>query len=229
MVGPPERPVPAANLIADFAGGSMFLVAGVLAALVERNRSGLGQTVDAAMVDGAASLATMLYGMLGDGHWVDRREANLLDGGAPFYGVYRCRNGGHVAVGAIEPQFYAELLAGLGLAGQLEGGQLDRDRWPDQRARLEAVFATRTRDEWARHFGESDACVTPVLSMSEALAYLPHKERGLFVELDGVPQPVIAPRFSRSRSLPPRLLGSDETGRRLAAWGMEVASAGDPE
>src|SRR3954466_10792810 len=151
-IGTAERPGPPLNIGADFGGGSMFLLVGILAALLERGTSGRGQVVDAAMVDGASSLVTMVYGMLGAGRWQDRRAVNLLDGGAPFYDTYACADGRHVAVGALEPQFYAALLDGLGLDGDLPGGQYDVDRWPEQRQRIAEVFATRTRDEWTAVF-----------------------------------------------------------------------------
>ena len=219
-IGPRERPLQAVNLVADFGGGAMFLVVGVLAALLERNRSGKGQIVDAAMVDGAASLATMVYGMFGTGHWTDERQANLLDGGAPFYDTYRCADGGFVAVGALEPQFYAALLAGLGLT--LDGGQHDRAAWPAHRAAFAAAFATRTRDAWAARFEGTDACVAPVLSLAEAPRHPHLAARGTFATVDGVTQPVVAPRFSRTPGLPPgSATGSAASlNDALAAWGL---------
>ncbi len=222
-IGPAERPVPPLNIGADFGGGSLFLVVGVLAALVERGVSGRGQVVDAAMVDGASSLVTMVQGMLGAGLWTDRREANLLDGGAPFYTTYACSDGRHVAVGALEPQFHARLLEGLGLTGRL-GAQHDVAAWPEHRRLMAEVFATRTRDEWAASFAGTDACVTPVLSLAEA-PHDPHlAARQSYVEADGVVQPGPAPRFSRTpgavRSAP-RGPGQD-TRTALAAWGVEA-------
>ncbi|GAA2627364.1 CaiB/BaiF CoA-transferase family protein [Dactylosporangium fulvum] len=216
MIGPRERPVQAVNLVADFGGGALFLVVGVLAALLERGRSGKGQVVDAAMVDGAASLTTMLYGMLGTGFWVDERQANLLDGGAPFYDTYRCADGRFVAVGALEPQFYAALVAGLGVTP--EGGQYDRDAWPAHREAFAAAFATRTRDEWAAVFEGTDACVAPVLAMREAPHHPHMAARGTFTTLGGVTQPVAAPRFSRTPALAPTPPG--DTGPALAGWGF---------
>ncbi|HEY5185746.1 MAG TPA: CaiB/BaiF CoA-transferase family protein [Actinomycetes bacterium] len=221
-IGTPDKPMQAVNLVADFGGGALYLVVGVLSALLERSRSGRGQVVDAAMVDGAASLMTMVYGLLGAGLWQDARQANLLDGGAPFYDTYRCADGRHVAVGALEPQFYAALLAGLGLTGQLEGHQLDVRHWPDHRERFAAVFATRTRDEWADHFAGTDACVAPVLSLTEAPAHPHLAARGVFADVSGSPQPVVAPRFSRTPGLPPtpeRQPGQD-TDAALEAWGF---------
>jgi alpha-methylacyl-CoA racemase len=192
--GPPPPPV---NYLADFGGGGTFMAIGVLAALVERDRSGEGQVVDTAMVDGAASQTAFLHGLLGIGAWTDEREANLLDGAAPFYDTYTCRDGRYLAVGAIEPQFFAALCDGLGL-DPAEFPQHDRASWPDQKARIAAVIATRDRDEWAEVFDGTDACVAPVLSLTEAPDHPHNVARGAFVEVDGVRQPAPAPRFSRT-------------------------------
>jgi alpha-methylacyl-CoA racemase len=192
--GPPPPPV---NYLADFGGGGTFLAIGVLAALVERDRSGEGQVVDTAMVDGAASQTAFLHGLLGIGAWTDEREANLLDGAAPFYDTYTCRDGRFLAVGAIEPQFFAALCDGLGL-DPAEFPQHDRASWPDQKARIAAVIATRDRDAWAETFAGTDACVAPVLSLTEAPGHPHNLAREAFVEIDGVPQPAPAPRFSRT-------------------------------
>ncbi|TFV88797.1 CaiB/BaiF CoA-transferase family protein [Blastococcus sp. CT_GayMR16] len=221
-IGTADKPVAPLNIGADFGGGSMFLVVGVLAALLERGTSGRGQVVDAAMVDGASSLVTMIYGMLGAGLWQDRRAGNLLDGGAPFYDTYACADGGHVAVGALEPQFYAALLEGTGLTGKLPGGQYDVARWSEHRSRFAEVFASRTRDEWAATFTGTDACVTPVLSLSEAPADPHLAARGTFVTDGGVTQPGPAPRFSRTPGAvrgSQRLPGAD-TREVLAEWGF---------
>jgi alpha-methylacyl-CoA racemase len=223
-IGPADRPVVPLNIGADFGGGSMFLVVGVLAALLERAGSGRGQVVDAAMVDGASSLVTMIYGMLGTGLWRDRRASNLLDGGAPFYDTYACRDGGHVAVGALEPQFYAAFVAGLGLEGALPGGQYDVAHWAEHRRLFAEAFATRTRDEWSAVFEGTDACVTPVLSLHEAPAHPHLAARGTFVEQDGHPQPAPAPRFSRTPTAVrggPRPAGAD-TRSALTAWGFSA-------
>ena len=194
-----ERPVPPLNLVGDYGGGSMLLVIGVLGALWEAQRSGQGQVVDAAMIDGASLLAQTFWGLLGHGLWFDEREANLLDGGAPFYDTYTCADGRHVAVGALEPQFYAELLAGLGLTDADDlPDQYDRTGWPQLRTRFVAAFATRTRDEWAGVFDGTDACVTPVLSFGEVPAHPHVAARGTIVERDGVTQAAPAPRFSRT-------------------------------
>jgi alpha-methylacyl-CoA racemase len=225
LSGTREKPMPAANLVADFGGGSLYLVVGVLAALLERGRSGHGQVVDVAMVDGAASLATMMYTMLGAGTWRDERRANLLDGGAPFYDTYRCADGGHVAIGALEPQFYAALVAGLGLDRELDGAQFDTESWPEHRAMFARVFATRTRDEWAAHFAGTDACVAPVLGLREAPHHPHMAARETFVTVDGIRQPRVAPRFSRTPGLAPtpvRAAGQD-TRTALGAWGFATA------
>jgi alpha-methylacyl-CoA racemase len=193
-----ERPVPPLNLVGDFGGGSMFLVVGVLAALWEAQRSGQGQVIDAAMVDGTSVLAQMIWSLLGQGAWTDERGANLLDGQAPFYDTYTCADGGHVAVGALEPQFYAALLDGLGLDPAELPAQDDRDRWPELRSRFADVFAGRSRDEWAERFAATDACVTPVLSFTEAASHQHLAARSTIVAPEGVQQASPAPRFSRT-------------------------------
>jgi alpha-methylacyl-CoA racemase len=220
-----QRPVPPLNLVGDFGGGGMLLALGVLAALLERQRSGLGQVVDAAMVDGSALLSSFLYGLRASGAWQDARGVNLLDGGAPFYDTYETADGQYVAVGALEPKFYAELLAGLGLDDADLPGQYDRAGWPVLRERFAAAFLRRTRDEWAAAFAGSDACVAPVLSPAEAPAHPYNAARGTFVELAGVVQPAPAPRFGRSpagRPSPPRRPGAD-TDAVLAGLGHAPA------
>ena len=223
-IGTADKPVPPLNIGADFGGGSMFLLVGVLAALFERQTSGRGQVVDAAMVDGASSLVTMVYGLLGAGLWQDRRAANLLDGGAPFYDTYVCADGGHVAVGALEPQFYAAFVEGLGLADALPGGQYDVAHWPEHRRRFAEVFASRPRDEWAAVFADTDACVTPVLGLREAPSHPHLAARGTFVERDAASQPGPAPRFSRTPGAvrgAPRTPGAD-TRQVLVEWGFST-------
>ncbi len=224
-----ERPVPPLNLIGDFGGGGMLLAMGILAALVERGTSGTGQVVDAAMVDGSALLTSFLYGMLATGAWEDRRGSNLLDGGAPFYDTYVCADGGCVAVGALEPQFYAALLAGLGLTDAGLPPQHDRAGWPVLRERFAAAFVSRTRDAWAQVFAGTDACVFPVLSLTEAPVHPHAAARGAFVEVGGVVQPAPAPRFSRSAAgqptAPPRP-GADTDGV-LASLGMTDREVAD--
>ena len=217
-----RKPVPPLNLVADFGGGAMFLVLGVLAALVERAGSGRGQVVDAAMVDGVTSLLTLFYGLRAGGQWRDERGSNALDGGAPFYDTYECADGRYVAVGALEPQFWAALVETLGLADL--PGQLDVARWPELRARLAEVFATRSRDEWAIVFAEVDACVTPVLTLGEAPGHPHLAARGSVVEHGGVRQPAPAPRFSRTPGAlgaPPTMPGTD-TRAALRDWGFDA-------
>ncbi|KOX30506.1 MULTISPECIES: CaiB/BaiF CoA transferase family protein [unclassified Streptomyces] len=198
MIGPdPEGPpsIPA-NLLGDYAGGSLYLVIGVLAALQHARAHGEGQVVDAAIVDGTAHLTTMIRGMLAAGSWQDRRGTNLLDGGCPFYGVYATSDGGHMAVGALEERFYAEFVRLLGIGGEAAAGRYDLARWPDLREAVAKAFLSRTRQEWTGVFEGSDACVAPVLSLDEAPSHPHLAARGTFAEHDGLVQPAPAPRFS---------------------------------
>jgi len=201
LCGPADRPVPPVNVLADFGGGSLFLVVGVLAALQSRTATGGGQVVDAAMVDGAASLVTMIHALANMGLWQDRREANLLDGGAPFYATYACADDRFVAVGALEPAFHAEFVRLLEV--DLEGELYDVAAWPAHREAIAARFRTRTRDEWADHFEDSDACVAPVLTLAEAPRHPHLSARGTFVDTAQGPVPRIAPRFSATPTLDP--------------------------
>jgi alpha-methylacyl-CoA racemase len=215
-------PTPPLNLVADYGGGAMLLVAGVLAALLEASRSGRGQVVDAAMVDGSALLMTFFHGFRAEGLWRDEPGTNLLDSGAPFYDVYATADGGHIAVGALEPQFYAELIRGLGLSDEDLPPQYDWEGWPVLRERFAAVFATRTRDEWAEHFAGTDACVAPVLSMSEAPAHPHNAARATFTTAGGVVQPAPAPRFSRTPlGEPTPSSGPGADADRLLDWGVD--------
>ncbi|MET9684816.1 CaiB/BaiF CoA transferase family protein [Streptomyces coeruleorubidus] len=196
MIGRPDEapPVPA-NLLGDYAGGSLYLVVGVLAALHHARATGTGQVVDAAIVDGVSHLATMIHGMLAAGGWQDRRGANLLDGGCPYYGTYETADGRYMAVGALEPQFYEEFLALLGIEDQASARK-DVTRWGELREQVAARFKTRTRDEWTAVFDGTDACVAPVLSLREA-PHHPHlAARGTFTDHGGITQPAPAPRFS---------------------------------
>lgn len=195
-------PIPPLNLVADFGGGSMLALIGITAALYERERSGKGQVIDAAMVDGVSLLAQMMWTMKSTGALRDRRESFLLDGGAPFYGCYETADGRYVAVGAIEPQFFAALLDGLGLSPGDVPGQLDRDSYPEMRDVFTQRFASRTRDEWARTFAGTDACVTPVLTWSEAASDDHLRARSTVITAHGVDQAAPAPRFSRTPSGP---------------------------
>jgi alpha-methylacyl-CoA racemase len=199
-----ERPVPPLNLVGDFGGGSMFLLVGILAALWERQSSGRGQVIDAAMVDGSSVLIQMMWQMRASGMWTDVRGTNMLDGGAPYYDTYQCADGRYVAVGAIEPQFYAAMLAGLGLDAANLPPQNDVARWPELRAVLTETFAGRDRDHWAKVFADSDACVTPVLAFGEVQTEPHITERNTFYEVNGGLQPLPAPRFSRTAPQTPR-------------------------
>jgi alpha-methylacyl-CoA racemase len=217
-----ERPVPPLNLVGDFGGGSMLLLIGVLAALVERQQSGRGQVVDAAMVDGTALLSQMLWSLRGQGLWRDERGTNLLDGGAPFYDTYECADGRFVAVAAIEPQFYGELLRLLDISRSSLPAQLDPGGWPDVRRLLADAFLTRSRDDWDAVFAGTDACVTPVLELSEA-ASDPHlAARGTFAGARGHEQPQPAPRFSRTPADRPadQPNTDDATAQVLSDWGV---------
>jgi alpha-methylacyl-CoA racemase len=219
------RPVPPLNLVGDFGGGGMLLGFGLLAALIEAQRSGKGQVVDAAMVEGAGLLTTMFWGMAAEGQWSDRRGENVLDSGAPWYDTYETRDGRFVAIGAIECKFYAELLQRLGLADEALPPQHDRTGWPALRARFAEVIRTKTRDEWSAAFSDSDACFAPVLSFAEAKAHPHNAARGAHVTVGGIDQPAPAPRFSRTPGTvrrPPPERGA--LGREaLAAWGFSPA------
>jgi alpha-methylacyl-CoA racemase len=216
------RPVPPLNLVGDFGGGGMYLAFGIVCALLEAGRSGQGQVVDAAMVDGAASLAAAVFGLRAKGIWTDERGDNILDSGAPWYDVYETRDGRFVAIGSIEKRFYGELLQRAGLEGEPLPAQWDRARWPELRARLADVFKGRTRDEWCALMEGSDVCFAPVLTMAEAAAHPHNAARGTFVEVDGVTQPAPAPRFSRSKTAiqgPPARRG-EHTEAALSDWGF---------
>ncbi len=225
-IGTAEAPMPPLNLVADYGGGALYLTFGVLAALVERERSGEGQVVDAAMIDGAASLMTPIYQIFGLGGWSEDRAANVLDGGAPFYRTYRTADGEFMAVGALEPQFYAELVAGLDLDGAGLPAQADVSRWPELHERFAAVFATKTRAEWEEVFAGTDACVSPVLTMAHAPRH-PHNEaRSGFVTVDGVVQPAPAPRFERTpgRTPGPAPAPGADTDEVLTELGYDAAA-----
>lgn len=212
-----EPPVPPLNLVGDFGGGGMLLAFGIVAALLEAQRSGNGQVVDAAMIDGSASLTTMVHGLVHAGAWRRERGVNVLDSGAPFYDVYETSDGRYVAVGAIEPQFYAALLEGLGLSVEELGPQLDRDRWPETKARFAEIFRTKTRDAWAAAFEETDACVAPVLAPWEASAHPHHRARATFVTHDAKEQPGAVPRFGRTPATVRDAPGAKEA---LGQWGV---------
>jgi alpha-methylacyl-CoA racemase len=216
-----EDPAIPLNLVGDFGGGSLYLVVGVLAAVFEAARSGKGQVVDAAIVDGAANMTAVFHGMMAAGMWRDERGVNELDSGRPWYDVYKTSDGQHVAVGPIEPKFYDEFIRLLGL----DPTELDRsspDSWPGISNRVADVFATRSRDEWTEHFEGTDACVSPVLSLKEAPTHPHLAERGTFVDVDGVLQPAPAPRFSRTPGAVqsnPSIPGA-HTREVLERWGL---------
>jgi alpha-methylacyl-CoA racemase len=217
-----ERPLFPMNLLGDFGGGGMLLAFGVLAGVFEAQRSGRGQVVDAAMVEGTAVLTTLIHGMRNAGIWSDDPGTNILDSGAHWYEVYETSDGRYVSVGALEPQFYARLLELL----ELDPGdypQFDATRWPELKRAFAGVFRTRTRDEWSALLEGEETCATPVLGLSEAAGHAHNQARQVFVEHDGVTQPAPAPRFSRTPGelgLPPRETGAD-TDNALAAWGIE--------
>ncbi len=222
---PGGKPVPPLNLIGDFGGGGMLLAYGLVCGMLEASRSGKGQVIDAAMVDGAASLMAMFFSLIGRGFKMER-GANLLDGGAHFYNTYETADGQHICVGAIEPQFYAELVEKAGLDAERFGAQMDADQWPALRAELERVFKTKTRDDWCAIMEGSDVCFAPVLSIAEAPDHPHNRHRGTFVAVDGVVQPAPAPRFSRTEaaiSHAARLPGED-TRSVLAEVGLDAGA-----
>jgi alpha-methylacyl-CoA racemase len=221
---PGRKPVPPLNLVADFGGGSMFCVTGILAALVERATSGKGQVIDVAMVDGVSSLLAMAHSQRSAGMMSDDRGANLLDGGTPYYDTYRCADGEYMAVGALEPQFFTALAGVLDIAGLPE--QSDREQWPRMREMFAERFASRTRAEWIAAFDGVDACVAPVWRLSEAVADPHLRARESLLEVDGVTQPAVAPRFSRTPGRvggPARAAGADTT-EALLDWGIDRAT-----
>ncbi|MEM7378736.1 MAG: CaiB/BaiF CoA-transferase family protein [Pseudomonadota bacterium] len=208
MGDPDSPPVPPLNLAADYGGGTLFLLFGVLSALWERARSGRGQVVDAAMVDGVPAMMGLIHQLLARGEWTEQRGANLLDGGAPFYRCYRTADDAYVSVGPLEPPFFAEMLARLGLDDRWQSRQYDRAHWPALEAALAETFASRPRSHWEAVFADGDACVAPVLTFSEAAAHPHNRERSVWHEVDGVPQAAAAPRFSRTPAPPPTAPGA---------------------
>ncbi|WSS24672.1 CoA transferase [Streptomyces sp. NBC_01190] len=230
LTGPADLPPAApANLLGDYAGGSLYLVTGVLAALHHARAHGQGQVVDAAIVDGAAHLTAMIHGMRAAGAWPGRRGTNLLDGGAPFYGVYETADGGHMAVGALEQRFYDEFASLLGLSAEDAGKRADPARWPELRAAIAARFTTDTRDGWTRVFDGTDACVAPVLSLAQAPGHPHLTARGTFTEHAGIVQPAPAPRFSATPTAlrrPPARPGQ-HTAEVAGDWDLP-APAGAP-
>jgi len=219
-----EKPLPPLNIIGDMAGGGLLMAYGMVSAILHAKSTGTGQVVDTAMTEGSALMAASIFGLRGAGIWQDRRGTNLLDGGAPFYDVYETADGGLMAVGAIEPQFYAELLKGLELDPSDLPGQMDPSGWPALRTRFSELFSGKTRDEWTAIFENTDACVTPVLSLTEAAEHPHNRHRGTYASPDEVLQATPAPRFSRTpagiESLPPQR--GEHTESVLAAYGFSV-------
>ncbi len=216
-IGTQEKPVPPLNLVGDFGGGALYLVVGVLAALLEASKSGKGQVVDAAMCDGAASLMSMFFDMTAMGRWIEGREKNFLDGGAHFYGVYECSCGNFISIGSIEPQFYALLRQHADLSETCFDAQMDRKAWPELKAKLTEVFKTKTRDDWCKIMEGTDICFAPILTMAEAPKHPHMAAREVFVTRHGVTQPAPAPRFSRT----PSAIREPETaqiGAVMSAW-----------
>jgi alpha-methylacyl-CoA racemase len=215
-------PVPPLNLIGDFGGGGMLLAFGMACALIEAQRSGRGQVVDAAMVDGAATLMAMFYGYFATGRWLDERGVNAIDGGSHYYNAYRTADDKWVAVGSIEPRFYGQLLERIGVTDKEFEAQMDRDRWPELREKLARVFASKRRDEWCALLEGSDACFAPVLSIEESFRHPHNLQRELFTEIEGVTQPAPSPRFSRTPGAiqGPSPAPGQHTASALADWGI---------
>lgn len=220
-MGPPDsRPTPPLNLVAGFAGGSMFAVTGILAALWERHSSGRGQVVDIAMAEGALVLAQHAWALRPSGYWSDLRGANVVDGSCPFWDTYECADGRFMAVGAFEPQFYSRLLAALDIDEAAAPAQDDRAQWPALREMIAERFARHSRDHWTAIFEGADSCVTPVLDFTEATHDPQFRYRSAIVEIDGVPQPAAAPRFSRTPAATPRPAAA-AAGRIAELWGAD--------
>ncbi len=225
---PGEKPVVPHNYIGDFGGGGMLLGFGLLCALLDAQRSGKGQVVDAAMTDGTALLSAMMYGFRAGGRLSDERGANLLDGGAHFYDTYACADGRFIALGAIEPQFYAELLQRCGIDDPQFQQQMDPRQWPQLKAKLTALFLQRSRAQWCELLEGSDACFAPVLDWAEAAQHPHNRERGTYLELDGVLQPAPAPRFSRTPAAKPtQASGEPQSEAVLRDWGLSDARIAD--
>jgi alpha-methylacyl-CoA racemase len=221
-IGLDDKPIPPLNLVGDFGGGALYLAFGLLAGIISARTTGQGQVVDCAMTDGAASLMSMFYGMLASGAWCEGREGNLLDGGAHFYGNYKCKDDQWVSLGSIEPQFYALLLEKAGLDDPQFKLQMSREDWPALKEKLTAVIKTKTRDEWTALMEGTDVCFGPVMGLKEAASHPHNAARETFVTIDGVVQPAPAPRFSATPGAiqaPPPAIGADNEAA-LADWGF---------
>ena len=231
---PGQNPVPPLNLVGDFGGGGMLLAFGIVSALLEASRSGVGQVVDAAMTDGSAALMAGIYGLKNMGIWNNNKGTNMLDSGSHFYDTYECADGKWISLGSIEPQFYALLREKAELDEPLFGDQLDRDSWPHKKERIAEVFKQKSRQEWCNIMEGSDVCFAPVLDLDEAPAHPHNRARQTFVEIDGVQQPNAAPRFSRTPGAiqgPPPKAG-EHSEEALAAWGLsseQIANLKDAE
>lgn len=222
-MGDADRPpTPPLNLVGDFGGGAMYLLAGLLAALIESGKSGQGQVVDAAMTDGTASLTAAFHGLKAMGRWTDNRSNNYLDGGAHYYGAYACSDGRFISIGSIEPKFYALLLEKCGIEDPDFQNQNDRDNWPQLKQKLEELFKTRTRDEWCSLMEGTDVCFAPILDMEEAPSHPHNAARDTFVKVAGVTQPAPAPRFSRTQGeiQGPAAVVGEHSEEVLMAWGF---------
>jgi alpha-methylacyl-CoA racemase len=217
-----EKPVAPLNMVGDFGGGGMLLAFGIVCGLFEAQKSGKGQVIDAAMIDGSAALMAMIYGLRASGYWTDERGVNLLDSGAHFYDTYETADGKFISVGSIEPQFYDLLLRHCGIDDEAFKDQMDQKKWPEFKETIAAVFKTKTRDEWNEIMGDTDICFAPVLSLDEAPQHPQSQARGTFVDLEGVVQPAPAPRYSRTEPViqnPPPRPGED-TQRVLKEFGF---------
>lgn len=221
---PGEAPVPPLNLVGDFGGGGMMLALGIVSALLETQKSGKGQVVDAAMTDGSAALCGIIFGLKGMGIWTNDRGTNMLDGGAHFYDTYTCADGKWISIGSIEPQFYALLLEKCEITDPEFQAQMDKDKWPDLKKKIADVFKQKTRDEWCEIMEGSDVCFAPVLDFDEAPEHPHNKARGTFIEVDGVTQPAPAPRFSRTQSATPGKppIAGEHTDEALGDWGFST-------
>ncbi|MDD9895900.1 MAG: CaiB/BaiF CoA-transferase family protein [Gammaproteobacteria bacterium] len=215
-------PAPPLNLIGDFGGGAMYLLTGILAALVERNSSGKGQVIDAAMTDGTASLLSPFFGLMDMGMWTTNRYSNRLDGGAFYYGSYECKDARYISIGSLEPQFYALLLEKCGITDDSFKEQLDQESWPIKREKMEAIFKTKTRDEWCEIMEGTDVCFAPVLDLGEAPDHPHNKARNTYIDFEGVTQPAPAPRFSRTQGeiQSTSAMAGEHTEEILLAWGF---------
>lgn len=220
--GPPVIPV---NFVGDFGGGGMLLALGMVSALLEAARSGRGQVIDAAMTDGAALLSSPFWGLKAAGMWNNARGTNVIDGGAHFYNVYVCADGKYIAIGSIEPQFYSLLREKLGLEDPEFDAQMDAERWPELKERLERIFRQRTREQWCSLMEGSDACFAPVLNWDEAPQHPHNRIRGTFIEVEGVMQPAPAPRFSRTPTSVPRRTAPNKANELIREWGLGDAAA----